>query len=1089
MLASAMLTSLSPISAVILADSSVADAYKTGSDSGVNKLPAVVSRLDTIKDNTIKGVDLTSYQAELSAGVKFYNFNHTELSGVSFMNFLKDNGITYVNLKVAVNPFDDQGHPYGQGVPNINNAIKTATLAKQAGLKVNVTLLYSDAYTSDDVQKLPKGWDSDVTKLNQQVKTYTDDVIKHFSDENIAPDMITVGNQINYKFLEKTDWPSITQLIKTITDDISNSLPDTKIAIGLGKPNQYWSTPIWQLNNAGIKYDTISANINPAWNSLTDIEAAKQEVIKANKKFTIGSVTYPFTDQDSDGKQNDTLASDVMSNGVGTVSPQGQATYIQKLTKLVTSDNNNDDAGVFYGDATWIAVKPGNTTNYQVNKDASNTFGTGWASQYAAGYIDGSDQYWGGNTQDNQALFDDQGNPLQSLTVFKQLSDDKNTEVTPDKDDNAAKQDPYEVGGDTGLKDQSVTINKIPSMTNQAIRGVDVSSYQSLKDAGVKFYDYDGKEAPLMKVLHDQGVNYIRIRIWNDPKDANGHYYGGGNNDVEQDLKIAKEANKYGMKLLLDFQYSDFWADPAQQILPKAWQGDNQAQLEQHVYDFTADTLKQFKAIGSDIGMVQIGNEITYGMMGQGLTRDNGGSYDAVWKDENKVNKIGGYLRSASRAVKKSSSGSLIAIHLETPDYNKYDSIMDALKKQNVDYDILGSSFYPFWSVNSKSNTISTLDSIQKLSEEKYGKLFAVLETSWVNSLNNGDSTPNSIGDDQNSWTNTNAYKVGPQGQVDELSAMYNNVLENSNGLGAFYWEPAWIPNVPGWKNGDRDKELADKYGSGWAASGAVGYFPDNKMYYNGKPAWGGSSWDNQALFDIQGHPLQSLKFYKDAGNQNKEQLTRLQFVDQNNTVIKTIFDKTLVGQQINITYPKIDGYVINDDKKSYTETASEDGIKTVIVKVSEANPATKPASEPEKNGFSMNQGQFVYYQNGKMIKGNKKIQNNWYSFSQKDGTLINIFYKKNNKNVSYTGYIHTPELSQANGGWNWIENGKPYTGFRYYMGTYYWFVNGVRQNAGWRTAWGYKYYTDSNGRAVQGIQVIGGKVYNFGNNGTYYLR
>ncbi|MCT0012982.1 arabinogalactan endo-1,4-beta-galactosidase, partial [Weissella cibaria] len=397
---------------------------------------------------------------------------------------------------------------------------------------------------------------------------------------------------------------------------------------------------------------------------------------------------------------------------------------------------------------------------------------------------------------------------------------------------------------------------------------------------------------------------------------------GGGNNDVEQDLKIAKEANKYGMKLLLDFQYSDFWADPAQQILPKAWQGDNQAQLEQHVYDFTTDTLNKFKAIGSQIGMVQIGNEITYGMMGQGLTRDNGGSYDAVWKDENKVNKIGGYLRSASSAVKKASSESLIAIHLETPDYNKYDSIMDALKKQNVDYDILGSSFYPFWSVNSNSNTISTLDSIQKLSEEKYGKLFAVLETSWVNSLNNGDSTPNSIGDDQNSWTNTNAYKVGPQGQVDELSAMYNNVLGNSNGLGAFYWEPAWIPNVPGWKNGDRDKELADKYGSGWAASGAVGYFPDNKMYYNGKPAWGGSSWDNQALFDIQGHPLQSLKFYKDAGNQNKEQLTRLQFVDSNNKVIKTVFDKTLVGQKINITYPKIDGYVIDDNKNSYTETA-----------------------------------------------------------------------------------------------------------------------------------------------------------------------
>ncbi|HJF38989.1 MAG TPA: C39 family peptidase [Weissella cibaria] len=87
------------------------------------------------------------------------------------------------------------------------------------------------------------------------------------------------------------------------------------------------------------------------------------------------------------------------------------------------------------------------------------------------------------------------------------------------------------------------------------------------------------------------------------------------------------------------------------------------------------------------------------------------------------------------------------------------------------------------------------------------------------------------------------------------------------------------------------------------------------------------------------------------------------------------------------------------------------------------------------------------------------------------------------------TGYIYSPEVSTANGGWNWLENGKPYTGFRYYMGTYYWFVNGVRQNAGWRDAWGMRYYTDDNGRAVQGNQAINGTVYSFGDNGTFFLR
>ncbi|GAO99100.1 GH25 family lysozyme [Fructobacillus ficulneus] len=85
------------------------------------------------------------------------------------------------------------------------------------------------------------------------------------------------------------------------------------------------------------------------------------------------------------------------------------------------------------------------------------------------------------------------------------------------------------------------------------------------------------------------------------------------------------------------------------------------------------------------------------------------------------------------------------------------------------------------------------------------------------------------------------------------------------------------------------------------------------------------------------------------------------------------------------------------------------------------------------------------------------------------------------------TGYIY--DGSSQNGGYRWYENGQLFTGFRYYMGTYYWFVDGVRQNAGWRQAWGYSYYTDDNGRAVQGIQLLGGKVYNFGNDGTYYAR
>ncbi|KRM37974.1 hypothetical protein FD47_GL000379 [Lentilactobacillus parafarraginis DSM 18390 = JCM 14109] len=401
-------------------------------------------------------------------------------------------------------------------------------------------------------------------------------------------------------------------------------------------------------------------------------------------------------------------------------------------------------------------------------------------------------------------------------------------------------------------------------------------------------------------------------------------------------------------------------------------------------------------------------------MMGQGITRDDGGSYDSIWKNQNRVDKIGGYLRSASKAVRTYSPDSLVAVQLETPDFNKYDTIMSALKNENVDYDVLGSSYYPFWSVSDGSNTIKTINAVQKLAEDKYGKLFAILETSWVNSLKNGDSTPNSIGESQDAWTNTNAYKVGPQGQVDELTDLYKTVLNNSNGLGAFYWEPAWIPNVAGWINGNKDKELADKYGSGWAASGAVGYFPNDKMYYQGKPAWGGSSWDNQALFDIQGHPLQSLKFYKDAGNNNKEQLTRLEFVNQDNDVVKTIFNKTVVGNTVSISYPDLDGYTISDNSSSYIAQATKDGIKTVQVKLSRNNnnqPNTRNNNNQPNTGNNNNQpntgwsyvgGQQFYYINGKLAKNEQKIAGKWYLFDAVTGAMKKGFQKVGSKKFYY---------------------------------------------------------------------------------------
>lgn len=503
----------------------------------------------------------------------------------------------------------------------------------------------------------------------------------------------------------------------------------------------------------------------------------------------------------------------------------------------------------------------------------------------AGGLIYDEAEYVGGWN----GFFNEQGLAQTSLAVFG-FAQGWNIDID-------SYRDPYEYGDDTGLKEKNVTINKISNMSESTIRGVDVGSYVALTNAGVKYYDYDGKEQPLMKILKDNGVNYIRLRIWNDPYNEKGETYGGGDSTVDNGLKIGKEATKYGMKVLVDFHYSDFWADPAKQILPKAWQKDanDPDKMCENIHDFTKDTLQKFKDAGVDVGMVQVGNEITKGMAGI----HNKDSNNSVWKNESQYSVLDRYLNAGSKAVREILPDALVTLHIETPNRQIYSMIMDAWEKGNVDYDVLGSSYYPFW-----WNTPDMLRDVQTLAKER-GKLFAVMETAWVNSYEDGDGTPNSIGSDYGLYQ----YEIGPQGQVDELTDMYKVLTEQDNGLGGFYWEPGWIPVKAGWTNWEYNKEVADKYGTGWASKGAVGYAPDDEMYYNGQPSWGGSSWDNATLFDIQGNALQSLKFYKDTVSLGKVQTTRINIVNKEKEVLKTEYVNVNVGDTKTITLPKVNGY------------------------------------------------------------------------------------------------------------------------------------------------------------------------------------
>jgi len=389
---------------------------------------------------------------------------------------------------------------------------------------------------------------------------------------------------------------------------------------------------------------------------------------------------------------------------------------------------------------------------------------------------------------------------------------------------------------ETAVADADIFVSKIDGLSKDFIKGVDCSSIISLEKSGVVFYDEEGEVQDIFKTLSEAGVNYIRVRIWNDPFDAQGNGYGGGDNDLATAVLIGKRATENGMKVLVDFHYSDFWADPAKQQAPKAWKGMSIEDKGAALYDYTKECLTTLFDAGVDIGMVQIGNETTGTFCG-----------------ETNWNNIAPLFIEGSKAIREISIAKeknvLIAIHFTNPEnaenYERYAMI---LKNYEVDYDVFASSYYSYW-----HGTIKNLTEVLSNIATKYNKKVMVAETSYAYTYENGDGHANTISEEAVIIKN---YPITVQGQANAISDVIEAVAAvGEAGLGVFYWEPAWIP-VPGETIEER-QILWEKYGSGWASSYAAEYDPtDAGVYY------GGSAWDNQGLFDFSGHPLDSLNVF-----------------------------------------------------------------------------------------------------------------------------------------------------------------------------------------------------------------------------------
>ncbi|GLY33485.1 glycosyl hydrolase 53 family protein [Kineosporia sp. NBRC 101731] len=332
--------------------------------------------------------------------------------------------------------------------------------------------------------------------------------------------------------------------------------------------------------------------------------------------------------------------------------------------------------------------------------------------------------------------------------------------------------------------------------------GADVSTLQRSNELGLKFYNAAGTQQDALDILKANGVNYARLRVWNNPT--------SGYNNAAKVAAYAKTVKAKGLKLLVDFHYSDTWADPGKQGKPAAWASHNIAQLQTDVYDYTYNLCTTLKAQGTTPDSVQIGNEINVGML---------------WNDGKVVNSdftnLSLLLKAGYNATKACNSSTQVIIHTANSDsLTNARWFYDGIKAKGVNWDITGLSYYCMW-----HGTLANLYNVITDMRTRYSKPVVIAETAFPFTASNADSTSNSV-----TSATCEGITTSWAGQATEFSYV-QNTARNAGAIGVFYWEPTWYgPNA----------------GNGWDPANI---------------ATSGNGWDNMATFDWTGHVNPTIKW------------------------------------------------------------------------------------------------------------------------------------------------------------------------------------------------------------------------------------
>ena len=363
------------------------------------------------------------------------------------------------------------------------------------------------------------------------------------------------------------------------------------------------------------------------------------------------------------------------------------------------------------------------------------------------------------------------------------------------------------------------------------ILGIDVSTYLEELEHGAKYYDKDVEIDPL-DAFYNNGVDYMRIRVWNDPKSPDGEAYLAGNCDIENYVKLAKLAKSKGYKILMDLHYSDFWADPGKQMIPKAWVNYGIDQMVTAVYSFTASCLEVARDEGVLPELIQVGNEITNGILwpiGKLEMDGKRGNYDNFCR----------LIDGGCRACREVAPEAKIILHLErSNDKAVYQEFFTEMERALVDYDIIGASYYPYW----HGTPTELFDNLNCC--KKFGKEIMIMELGYGFTDRGyvlGGEERRLVIDSERSHIPgfSEKYPISPDGQAKFVKLILSLARENNIG-GIFYWEPLWLPGE----------------GICWASEAGQKY-----IHEEGKST--SNEWANQCLFDYDGRKLPAFDEFK----------------------------------------------------------------------------------------------------------------------------------------------------------------------------------------------------------------------------------